>query len=171
MFFFCFLSNQENEHIHNDLELFYDIYNTLSDHYWRQTHYLSLILNHFAICYLFMLFKWIKTFFHNFTASSLNIISMLSLFEYITWSSSLSMEKINLFVIVNWIFHVSDFLRLLIMSFKYGLILTYSSTESVLFLSRYFHVQYNCYSKNYSLLLVLKIFFLLKNILNISKHP
>ena len=38
--------------------------------------------------------------------------------------------------IVNWIFHVSDFLRLFMMSFKLGLILLrYSSTDNVLFLS------------------------------------
>ena len=51
------------------------------------------------------------------------MISMLSLLERITHSSSLSMEEIKLFAIVNWIFHMSDFLRLSMMSFKYGLIL------------------------------------------------
>ena len=61
---------------------------------------------------------------------------MLSLFECITRSSSLSMEEIMLFAIINWTFHVSDFLRLFMMSFKYGLILLrYSSTDIVLFLS------------------------------------
>ena len=48
---------------------------------------------------------------------------MLSPFEYITCSSSLPMEEIKLFAIVNWIFPVSDFLRLFTMSFKFGLIL------------------------------------------------
>ena len=61
---------------------------------------------------------------------------MLSLFECIAGSSSLSMEEIKLFAIVNWIFHVSEFLRLFMMSFKYSLILLrYSSTDSVLLLS------------------------------------
>ena len=61
---------------------------------------------------------------------------MLSLFERITPSSSLSMEEIKLFAIVNWIFHLPDFLRLFMMSFEYGLILLrYSSTDGILFLS------------------------------------
>ena len=51
-----------------------------------------------------------KSFFSS--TSSLIIISMLSLFECIARSWSLSMEKVKLFAIVNWIFHVSDFLRL-----------------------------------------------------------
>ena len=59
---------------------------------------------------------------------------MLLLSECITCSSSLSTEETNLFAIVNWIFPVSNFLRLFMMSFKYGLIsLRYSSTDSVLF--------------------------------------
>ena len=64
------------------------------------------------------------------------MISMLSLYGCITCSSSLSIEKLKLIAIVYWIFHVLDFLRLFIMSFKYGLILLrYSSANSVLFLS------------------------------------
>ena len=49
--------------------------------------------------------------------------SMLSLFESITCSSSVSLEEIKLIAIVNSIFNVSDFLRLFMMSFKYGLLL------------------------------------------------
>ena len=60
------------------------------------------------------------------------MISMLSLFEYITHSSSLAMKEIKLFAIVNWLFNVSDFLRLFMMPFKYGIILLKnSSTDSV----------------------------------------
>ena len=56
-------------------------------------------------------------------------------------SLSLSIEGIKLFVTVNWIFHLSDFLRLFMISFRYGLILLrYSSTNSVLFLSSSFHI-------------------------------
>ena len=66
---------------------------------------------------------------------SLTMVSMLPLFEFITRSSSLSMEEIKLLAIVDWIFHVLDFLRLFI-SFKDGLILLrYSSIYSVLLLS------------------------------------
>ena len=62
--------------------------------------------------------------------------SMSSLFKCIAYSSLLSLEEIKLIVAVNWIFHVSDFLRLFMISFKYGLILLrYSLIESVLFLS------------------------------------
>ena len=77
-----------------------------------------------------------KTYFITSSASLLMIISMLSLFECIIRSSSLSMERIKLFAIVNWILHLSDFSRLFNMSFKYGLILLrYSSTDCALFLS------------------------------------
>ena len=70
------------------------------------------------------------------SASSLIMISMVSLFKRITYSSSLSMEEVKLFAIVNWIYHASGFLRLTIMSFKYGLfLLGYSWPDSVLFLS------------------------------------
>ena len=65
---------------------------------------------------------------------SLIMISMLSLFECITHSSSLSLEK-KLVAIVNGIFQVSDFLRFFMISFKYDLILLrYYSTVSVSFL-------------------------------------
>ena len=61
---------------------------------------------------------------------------MLSFFECITCSSSLSLEEIKLIAIFNYIFHVSDLLRLFMMSFKYGLIaLRNSLSDRVLFLS------------------------------------
>ena len=64
------------------------------------------------------------------------MISISSLFECITHSPQLLLEEINLIAIASWIFHVSDFLRLFMMSFRYGLILLrYSSTDSALFLS------------------------------------
>ena len=64
------------------------------------------------------------------------MISMLSLFECITGSSSLSIEEIKLFASFNLISLASDLLRLFIMPFKYALmLLRYSSTDSVLFIS------------------------------------
>ena len=64
------------------------------------------------------------------------MISMSSLFECITRSSTLSIEEMKLFAIANWIFHISEFLKLFMISVEYGLILSrYSSTDSVLFLS------------------------------------
>ena len=46
---------------------------------------------------------------------------MLPLFLCITDSLSLYIEEINLFANGYWVFHVSEFLRLFMMSFKYGL--------------------------------------------------
>ena len=61
---------------------------------------------------------------------------MLSFFECITHSSSLSLEEIKLLAIVNWIFYVSDFLKLFMMSFKYGLTSSrYYLSDRVLFLT------------------------------------
>ena len=103
-----------------------------------------------------------KTFFYNFMCFTLTIISMLSLFECITCSSSLSIDEIKLFAIANRIFHVSHFSRLFIASFKYGLILLrYSSTIVLCFHHHHFHIPYNYYTKGYLLLLVYNNFLLL----------
>ena len=37
--------------IYRHSDLFYDIYNTINEHNGRQTHYFSLILNYFDICF------------------------------------------------------------------------------------------------------------------------
>ena len=60
---------------------------------------------------------------------------MLSFLECITCSSSLFLGEIKLTAVFNWIFHESDSLRPFIISFKYGLILKYFSTHSILLLS------------------------------------
>ena len=117
--------------IHHDPDLFYETYITINEHNRRQTHYLSSIVIFF---YLFL--SDTKSFFVTSSASSLIMISLLSLSECIKRSwLSWSLEKIKLIAIVNWIFHVSDFLRLFMISFKYGLILLrYSSNDSVFLL-------------------------------------
>ena len=71
------------------------------------------------------------------SALSLIMISILSIFECVTWSSSLSsLEEVKLIFIVCWIFHVSDFLRSFMISYKSGVILwRYSWTDRVLFSS------------------------------------
>ena len=129
--FFCFLSSQENLHmILQYQDLFYDIFNATIEHNGRQTHSLVLILNYFDIY-----FKWIKSFSIISPALAFIMISMLSLFECITRSSSLSMEEINLFAIANRISHMSDFLRSFMMSFKYGLFLSrYSLIDNIILL-------------------------------------
>ena len=61
---------------------------------------------------------------------------ILLLFECITHSSSSSLEEIKVIAIVNWMFYVYDFGRLIIMFLKYSLILSnYSFTDRFLFLS------------------------------------
>ena len=102
--FFCFLFNQENLHmIHHNSNLFYDIYNTITEHNQGQTHYLSSTLNLFL--------RESKSSFITLSALSLIMISMLSLSQCITGSSSSSMEEVKLCTTVNCIFHLPDFLR------------------------------------------------------------
>ena len=90
--------------IHHDSNLFYDIYNTVNEHNSRQNHYLSSISNYFDIFFkIHSKISFITSY-----ASSLIIISMLSLSECIAHSSSLSpLEEIKLIVFVNLIFDVS----------------------------------------------------------------
>ena len=161
-----FLPNQENLYmIHHDSKMLYCIYNTINELDRRQIHYFSLILNYLDIL------SDLKSFSITSSVSWSIIISMLSLFECIARSSSLPIEEFKLFDIVNWIFLVSNVLRLVIMSFKYGIIsLSNSSTESVLFYFYYHHfrIQYHYYSKNYLLLLIYyNIFFFMPQ--NLSK--
>ena len=48
--FFFFLSNQENTYIINhDSDLLHDIYNTINERNWKQSHNLWSILNYFDI--------------------------------------------------------------------------------------------------------------------------
>ena len=77
------------------------------------------------------------------SALSLIMVSISSLFECITCSSSLSMDERKFFAIVNSIFYVSELSRLFISH----LIVLYFYHCCV-------HIQSNCYSKNYLLLLV-----------------
>ena len=71
---------------------FYDIY----DKY-------VLFIDYKLFWYLFLAGS--KSHFRTSSASSLIVVSMLSLFKCISRTSSLSMEEIKLFVSVNWIFH------------------------------------------------------------------
>ena len=106
------------------------------------------------------------------SASSLTMISMLLLFKCITRFSPLSLEEIKLIAMVNWIFHVSYFLRFM-MPFKYGLILLRcSSTDSVLFLSLLLLYSIIITPKitNSHWFIIILFFFMLKKISNISKY-
>ena len=117
-----------------DFLLFFCIFLSNQENLYMINHDVNLILNYLS-------------------ASSLIMISVLSLFECITCSSSLSSsDETKLIVTVNWILHLPDFLRLFMIPFKYGLIL---------FFRLCFCIQYNHYSKNYLLLLVYNNFLLL----------
>ena len=83
--------------IQHDSDLLQDIYDTINDYDKRQNsvHFIDSKL----FCYLFL--SESKISFITSYSSSLIMISMLSPFKCITRSSSLSIEKIKLFAIVN----------------------------------------------------------------------
>ena len=111
----------------------------------------KLTTSHFCFqIILISVTEWFKKFLETFICIIINHDWMhYMLFIIIIFKRNKSIVTVNL------ILHVSDFLRLVMISFKYDLILLrYSSTDSVLFLSPLFCIQYNYYSKNYQLLLV-----------------
>ena len=80
--------------------------------------------------------KWFKKLFNNFIWVIINHEFYVIIIRSISYFSIMSLEERKLIAIVNWIFHITDLLRLFIMSFKHGLIfLRYSLVERVLFLS------------------------------------
>ena len=89
--------------IDHDWNLFYDIYNKINEHNHRQADCLSSIVNYNLFLSALKSSPTIAS------ASSLVMIWILSLFECITLSLSLSsLEEIKSVVIVNWISYVSD---------------------------------------------------------------
>ena len=72
---------------------------------WTKSKTNSLSVIESKLFWYLFLSEWRSSFVASST-SSLIMTSMLLLFECITCSSSLSMEWIKLFAIVNWIFHV-----------------------------------------------------------------
>ena len=93
---FCCLSHQEKLYmIHLLQKFFYDIWIT-AFHWCFQPNLISGK-------------KWLKKLFYNFIYSIIN--HDLSPFECSTPSSSLSLVDTKLIPIVDWIFHVSDFLK------------------------------------------------------------
>ena len=125
--FFCFLSNQENLYlIHRNSDLFYGIYNTVNEHNQRWNHYLlSFICFIIAHDFYFITLWWHYTLFINI----------------------LRRNKVNCYY--NLIFHISDFPKLFMMTFKYGLMKSrYSLIDRLLFLSLVLYLY-----KNYLFLL------------------
>ena len=85
---------------------------------------------------LISLKKWFKSFFNNFIFVVINhefYVVALSIYYALF---IIVFIRNYLIALVNWIFHVSDFLRSVIICVKYGLILlTYPSIDNVLLLS------------------------------------
>ena len=80
--------------------------------------------------------KWVEMLINNFICIIIWHNFYIVALRVITCSSSTSLEETKLIAIVNWIFHVSDFWRLIIISLKYGLILCKCSfTDRFLLLS------------------------------------
>ena len=73
-------------------DLFYDVFNITVQE---------------KLTFLYLILSEPKSYFKISSASSLIMISMISLSECITCSSSISVEEIKLLANVNWIFHVS----------------------------------------------------------------
>ena len=116
------------------LDLLYDKCNTINELKRRQTLCLLSIKNYFDI--YFDNFDTLLIILITLSALSFILISILSLFEYITYFSSLCMEQINLFDFISLNFQVSSLFRLFMISFKYGLtLLRYYSTGSASFWS------------------------------------
>ena len=82
--------------IYHDSDLFYETYNTITEHNQRKTHYLLSIRYYFDIY-----FQVNEKLFYNFVCFIISYDFYITLFEYITRSSSLSMGEIKLFAIVN----------------------------------------------------------------------
>ena len=116
---FCFLSNLENLYlIKHDYDVFYDTYNAIDEPDERQFQYLLSIPNYFGI-YFWMICKD----FYNFNCFIINhVFLVITFWMHYTLFIFIS-RKVKLITIVNRIFHVSDFLRLFMISLKYGLIL------------------------------------------------
>ena len=102
---FYFLSSQENLYmICHNWNLFYHIYNIITKHNQRQTCHLLLIPNYF---YLF--FSESKVLYNFICFITNHDFCVITFWMHYTQSLSLSMEEIEPFAIVNWIFHVSMF--------------------------------------------------------------
>ena len=98
-----------------DSDLFYEICNTRNEHNGRQTHYLLI---DFSNQIWYQETSELKSFLVTSSALPLIMISLLSLFNHFI---VFRRNKINCCFF--FIFHLSDVVRLFMISFKYGLIL------------------------------------------------
>ena len=122
---------------------------------WMTTTKNKITTSHWCVEWnMIAIKKWFKTFFSNLICFIINNdIYVITFWMHMLFIIIFRRNK--LIAIANWIFHISDFLRLFMVSLKYGLILlSYSSTAGVLFLSPLLSYSINYYSKNYLFLLV-----------------
>ena len=122
---------------------------------------------------LISVFKLTKDFFDNFICFIINYDFYVINF-WIHYTLFIIIYRRNkLFAIVHWIYHVPVVLRLFMMSLKFSLIsLRYSLTESVLFSSVNFlfnTIVTPIVTYSYWFIIIF-IFFMLRNILNMSKY-
>ena len=111
---------------------------------------------------------WKSSSITSFALSSV-MISMLPLSECITSSSSISLGEIKLIAIVNWILHVSDFLRLFMLPFKYGLIFIKDILHLIVFCFYHCTFIFNIFiapNISYCYCFIM-IFFMLKKVFNL----
>ena len=83
----------------------------------------------------------------------------------------MSLGEIKLIAIVKWILHVSDFLRLFMISFKYSLIFfKFNSSIDRVFLSPLlsYSIVTSEVTYSYWFIIIILFFFMLKRVLNIS---
>ena len=147
----------------NPIEIYFM---TFLIHKWAYSNLLTnskekLTFHWFQII-LISIFDWFKRLFYNFICSINNHYFYVIIFwMHYTLFIIIYRKKNFFFDIFNSIFYMSFFLRLFMMSIKYGLtLLRHSSTDSFFFYHHYFHIQCNFYSKNYLLLLVYNNFLL-----------
>ena len=143
--YYCFFVFYPIRRIHiwstTILDLFYDTFKTINEHNQRQNVYLSLIPNYFDIYF------WInQKVFYNIICFIINH----DFYVITSWMHYKFFIIIYRIAFVSSIFQVSDFLRLFMMSFKNRrnfknrlILLSYSSTDSVLFPSPLLYIQSN----------------------------
>ena len=109
-----------------------------------------------------------KSFFYSFMCFTINHDFYV---ECILRSSSLSfLEEIKLIVIVNWIFHVPDFMKSFLVSFMHGLVLLrYFSKSFAITFTFIFNIIVNLKINNSHSFIII-FFLMLKNISNLSNY-
>ena len=96
--------------------------------------------------YFEIIFKWINIFCYNFICFISNHdFYVINFWMHYTFFIIIILRRKTIIVIVNWVFHVSDFLRSFMMSFKFGLFYE-DIPQLVVF---YFHHSYVCMQYNY----------------------